>query len=233
MFTALRAAARRESQESLDCRFLGTMEFYPKKANTIWTGTGPARVLEPRDALALDNICPVCGKPLTVGVLHRVLELADRETPAQLPLEPEAQPLIPLPEVVGEILGVGSGSRKVQERYSRLLRELGPELDILCHLPEADIRAHWEPLGEAVARMRRGQVIRQGGFDGQYGVVRVFEPEELRDVRGGGQSLPGLERSAARSGRPRKAAATVPAASGSGNGLPLLALAKPAPGKGS
>lgn len=233
MFTALRAAARRESQENLDCRFLGTMEFYPEEGKYHLDGHRACNVvLEPRDALALDNICPVCGKPLTVGVLHRVLELADRETPAQLPLEPEAQPLIPLPEVVGEILGVGSGSRKVQERYSRLLRELGPELDILCHLPEADIRAHWEPLGEAVARMRRGQVIRQGGFDGQYGVVRVFEPEELRDVRGGGQSLPGLERSAARSGRPRKAAATVPAASGSGNGLPLLALAKPAPGKG-
>ena len=225
MFTALRAAARRESQENLDCRFLGTMEFYPEEGKYHLDGHRACNVvLEPRDALALDNICPVCGKPLTVGVLHRVLELADRETPAQLPLEPEAQPLIPLPEVVGEILGVGSGSRKVQERYSRLLRELGPELDILCHLPEADIRAHWEPLGEAVARMRRGQVIRQGGFDGQYGVVRVFEPEELRDVRGGGQSLPGLERSAARSGRPRKAAATVPAASGSGNGLPLLAL---------
>ena len=233
MFTALHAAARRESQENLDCRFLGTMEFYPEEGKYHLDGHRACNVvLEPRDALALDNICPVCGKPLTVGVLHRVLELADRETPAQLPLEPEAQPLIPLPEVVGEILGVGSGSRKVQERYSRLLRELGPELDILCHLPEADIRAHWEPLGEAVARMRRGQVIRQGGFDGQYGVVRVFEPEELRDVRGGGQSLPGLERSAARSGRPRKAAATVPAASGSGNGLPLLALAKPAPGKG-
>lgn len=233
MFTALRAAARRESQENLDCRFLGTMEFYPEEGKYHLDGHRACNVvLEPRDALALDNICPVCGKPLTVGVLHRVLELADRETPAQLPLEPEVQPLIPLPEVVGEILGVGSGSRKVQERYSRLLRELGPELDILCHLPEADIRAHWEPLGEAVARMRRGQVIRQGGFDGQYGVVRVFEPEELRDVRGGGQSLPGLERSAARSGRPRKAAAAVPAASGAGNGLPLLALAKPAPGKG-
>ncbi len=228
MFTALRAAARREPQDSLDCRFLGTMEFYPEEGKYHLDGHRACNVvLEPREALALNNICPVCGKPLTVGVLHRVLELADREAPAQLPLEPEARPLIPLPEVVGEILGAGSGSRKVQERYSRLLRELGPELDILCHLPEADLRAHWEPLGEAVARMRRGQVIRQGGFDGQYGVVRVFEPEELRDVRGGGQRLPGL----ARPGRPRKnATATAPAQGGAAdNSLSLLSLTKAAP----
>ncbi len=221
MFTALRAAARREPQDSLACRFLGTMEFYPEEGKYHLDGHRACNVvLEPREALALNNICPVCGKPLTVGVLHRVLELADREAPARLPLEPEARPLIPLPEVVGEILGVGSGSRKVQERYSRLLRELGPELDILCHLPEADLRAHWEPLGEAVARMRRGQVIRQGGFDGQYGVVRVFEPEELRDVRGG-QSLPGL----ARPGRPRKnATATIPSQGGGADTLSLLSL---------
>lgn len=224
MFAALRATARREPQNGLDCRFLGTMEFYPEEGKYHLDGHRACNVvLEPREALALNNMCPVCGKPLTVGVLHRVLELADRETPAELPLEPEARPLIPLPEVVGEILGAGSASRRVQERYSRLLRELGPELDILCRLPEADIRSHWEPLGEAVARMRRGQVIRRGGFDGQYGVVRVFAPEELRDARGG-QSLPGLNR---RPGRPRKNAA--PAQAGLASGLSLLSLTRPAP----
>ncbi len=219
MFAALRATARRERQDSLPCRFLGTMEFYPEEGKYHLDGHRACNVaLEPREALALNNICPVCGKPLTVGVLHRVLELADRETPAELPLEPQARPLIPLPEVVGEILGVGSGSRKVQDRYSRLLSELGPELDILCRLPEARLRAHWEPLGEAVARMRRGQVFRQGGFDGQYGVVRVFAPDELRDARGG-QRLPGLTRP----GRPRKNAAPAQ------GGLSLLNLTMPAP----
>lgn len=204
MFTALRAAARRQSQAELACRFLGTMEFYPEEGKYHLDGHRACNVvLEPREALALGNICPVCGKPLTVGVLHRVLELADRDEPAALPHEPEARPLIPLPEVVSEILGAGSGSRKVQDRYSRLLQELGPELDILCRLPEADLRAHWEPLGEAVARMRRGEVIREAGFDGQYGVVRVFTPEELRDMRGGGRTLPGIGRTG---GASRKAA---------------------------
>lgn len=208
MFAALRAAARRQPQDSLDCRFLGTMEFYPDEGKYHLDGHRACNVvLEPRESRALGNICPVCGKPLTVGVLHRVWELADREEPARLALEPEARPLIPLAEVVGEIVGAGVTSRKVQERYGRLLRELGPELDILCRMPEAEVRAHWEPLGEAVARMRRGQVFRQGGYDGEYGVVRVFAPEELADIRGTGRgagrdSLPGLK-----PGRPRKASA--------------------------
>ncbi len=196
MFAALRASARREDQSNLDCRFLGTMEFYPDEGKYHLDGHRACNVvLEPKESLALGNICPVCGKPLTVGVLHRVLELADRETPPELPHEPEVHPLIPLAEVVGEILGVGPASRRVQERYSSLLRELGPELDILCRLPEADIRAHWEPLGEAVARMRRGQVYREGGYDGEYGTVRVFSPEELADARG---TLPGVKAPAKR-----------------------------------
>lgn len=192
MFAALRAAAGRQDQAALPCRFLGTMEFYPDEGKYHLDGHRACNVvLEPKESLALGNICPVCGKPLTVGVLHRVLELADRDTPPMLEREPEVRPLIPLAEVVGEILGVGPASRKVQEKYGRLLSELGPELDILCRLPEADIRAHWEPLGEAVARMRRGQVYRQGGYDGEYGIVRVFAPEELADARCA--ALPGLK----------------------------------------
>ena len=108
--------------------FEGTIEFFPEEGKYHLDGHRACGVvLEPREALALDNICPVCGKPLTIGVLHRVCELADRETPASLLHEPEARPLIPLPELVGGILGVGSGSRKVQDKYAALLRELGPD----------------------------------------------------------------------------------------------------------
>lgn len=197
MFAALRATARREPQDDLECRFLGTMEFYPEEGKYHLDGHRACGVvLEPAEARELGDICPVCGRPLTIGVLHRVLELADREIPAALPLEPAVHPLVPLAEVLGEILGVGAASRKVRERYARALRELGPELDILCRLPEAEVRAWWEPLGEAVARMRGGAVLRQGGFDGQYGSVRLFRPGELETARTGGRGrrrLPGLE----------------------------------------
>ena len=185
MFAALRAAARRAPAESPDCRFLGTMEFYPEEGKYHLDGHRACGVvLEPEEAHKLGDICPVCGKPLTIGVRHRVWELADRSEPPALAAEPEARPLIPLPELIGEILGVGSSSRKVQQRYAALLRDLGPDLDILCRMPEEQIRAHWEALGEAVARMRRGDVIRKGGYDGEYGVVRVFSPEEQAELGG-------------------------------------------------
>ena len=216
IFAALRAAARRlpPDRQPQDCRFLGTMEFYPEEGKYHLDGHRACGVvLEPREALALDNICPVCGKPLTIGVLHRVCELADRETPASLLHEPEARPLIPLPELVGEILGVGSGSRKVQDKYAALLRELGPDLDILCRMDEEQVRRHWEPLGEAVSRMRRGQVIRKGGYDGEYGVVRVFSPEEAAEWQGATRSRSLLDGAAPRKrGRPKKVADPAPQA---------------------
>lgn len=187
LFAALRRTARRETQDGQDCRFLGTLEFYPEEGKYHLDGHRACQiVMTPREALACNNICPVCGKPLTIGVLHRVWELADREEPARLAHEPDVHPLIPLPELVGEVLGAGAGSRKVQQQYARLLRELGSDMDILCHLPLPDIAACWEPLAEAVGRMRRGEVHREGGYDGEYGVVRVFSPEEAAELHGHG-----------------------------------------------
>ena len=185
LFAALRRAARREAQDGQDCRFLGTLEFYPEEGKYHLDGHRACQVvMTPREALACNNICPVCGKPLTIGVLHRVWELADREEPARLAHEPDVHPLIPLPELVGEVLGAGAGSRKVQQRYAQLLRTLGSDMDILCHLPLSDIAACWGPLAEAVGRMRRGEVHREGGYDGEYGVVRVFSPEEAAELHG-------------------------------------------------
>ncbi|WP_300709351.1 UvrD-helicase domain-containing protein [uncultured Desulfovibrio sp.] len=185
LFDALRRSARHESQDGQDCRFLGTLEFYPEEGKYHLDGHRACQVvMSPREALACGNICPVCGKPLTIGVLHRVWELADREEPARLSREPAVHPLIPLPELVGELLGVGAASRKVRDRYARLLRELGPEMDILCRLPLADLSGHWPLLGEAVGRMRRGEVYREGGYDGEYGVVRVLSPDEAAQLHG-------------------------------------------------
>jgi len=162
------------------CAFAGTLEFYPEEGKYHLDGHRACRIaLEPRESLKLKNICPVCGTPLTIGVLHRVLALADRDKPAQLD-EPDFASLIPLPEILSELLGVGVKSRKVVEHYAALLQRFGPELRILHATPLAELRRHWELFGEAIARMRDGRVIKQGGYDGEYGVIRVFDAVERR-----------------------------------------------------
>ncbi|MDR1777170.1 MAG: UvrD-helicase domain-containing protein [Desulfovibrio sp.] len=186
IFEALRAAAARRPPDPA-CAFLGTLEFCPEEGKYHLDGHRACNVvLTPQESEKLKNICPVCGKPLTVGVLHRVLELADRDrAPDDLPLEPLARPVIPLAELISEILGVGPQSNRVQERRAHIVRDLGPELHVLSLIPEQDIRTRWDTLGEAIARMRRGDIIRRGGYDGEYGSARVFSADDLRRLRGG------------------------------------------------
>lgn len=160
--------------------FAGTLEFFPEEGKYHVDGHRKCGVrTEPRETLAHRGICPVCGKPLTVGVLSRVEELADRETGERPAGAAGFTSLVPLPEIMGEILGVGPKSKKVLAQVDRLTAALGPELVILQDVPVDDIAAHSPLLAEAVTRLRRGQVVRDSGYDGEYGVIRVFEPGEL------------------------------------------------------
>ncbi len=158
-------------------RYAGTLEFFPEEGKYHLDGHRACGVmLEPAECMKLGDICPVCGKPLTVGVLHRVLALADR-TEAPAPGK-DFSSLVPLPEIVGELLHCGSKSKKVQEKYADLLGRFGSELDILQNVSCTDLGHAWPELGEAVRRMRAGQVIRQGGYDGEYGTIRLFSENE-------------------------------------------------------
>lgn len=190
IFQALRTQSlwhdRREVQEG-PCRFEGTLEFFPEEGKYHLDGHRHCDVvMEPHETLAHGNICPVCGKPLTVGVLHRVMALADRAEAVQPEKSADYASLIPLPTLLGEILGVGPKTRRVQEWQAKLLARFGSELAILQEVPESDLSSCWEPLGEGIGRMRRGEVIRQGGYDGEYGVVRVFSKEECASFKSGG-----------------------------------------------
>ena len=126
--------------------------------------------VEPEQTRELGEICPQCGKPLTVGVLHRVAELADRPPGYRPPGAPGFTNLIQLPYIMGEILATGPKSKRVTGEVGRLVAALGPELGILRDVPLDDVRrAGGSLLGEALARLRRGEVIRDAGYDGEYG----------------------------------------------------------------
>lgn len=170
--------------------YVGTVEFFPEEGKYHLDGHRKCRVrLTPRQTLAHGGRCPVCGQPVTVGVLHRVEALADRdETEATPPpTAGEAANLVPLPEVLSEIWASGPASKTVERRYDRLVAALGPELTILQSVPTEDIaRADCSLLAEAIARLRAGNVIREAGYDGEYGVIRLFEEAELKRLTAGG-----------------------------------------------
>src|SRR6266508_426586 len=162
--------------------FGGTVEFFPEEGKYHVDGHRKCGVrLEPAESRRLGDRCPVCGKPLTVGVLHRVEELADRPEGFRPPGAAGFRNLIQLPQLVGEVLGVGPKSKGVGATVAAMVERLGPELEILERVPVEAIAKAASPLvAEAVDRVRRGAVIREPGYDGEYGVLRVFSPEELR-----------------------------------------------------
>src|SRR6266545_4138749 len=162
--------------------FGGTVEFFPEEGKYHVDGHRKCGVrLEPAESRRLGDRCPVCGKPLTVGVLHRVEELADRPEGFRPPGAAGFRNLIQLPQLVGEVLGVGPKSKGVGATVAAMVERLGPELEILERVPVEAIAKAASPLvAEAVDRVRRGAVIREPGYDGEYGVLRVFGPEELR-----------------------------------------------------
>ncbi len=166
----------------------GTLEFFPEEGKYHADGHRACGVCwEPERTRAAAGRCPACGKPLTVGVLHRVDELADRPVGYRPDDRPGATHLIQLHQIMGEVHRIGPRSKGVEGRLSTLVAQLGSELDILLTVPIDEIsRAGGSVLGEAIARLREGRVHREPGYDGEYGVVRLLDPAELASVRTAG-----------------------------------------------
>lgn len=166
----------------------GTVEFFPEEGKYHMDGHRACGVrLAPKETMALGGRCPVCGKAVTVGVAHRVETLADRNEAEALPppTAGEATSFVPLPEILSELLGNPVASKVVAAVYSHATATLGPELSVLGELPVEDIKQVAPLLAEAVARLRAESVVRQPGYDGEYGVIRLFAEGELDRLRRG------------------------------------------------
>ncbi len=180
-FFSLRTALRENNRQS----FRGTVEFFPEEGKYHADGHNDCKVcLDPHETRRCGGICPVCRKPLTIGVHYRVMELADRIEPLFPANAPEVFSLMPLPEILGELLDCGPLTKGVRQHYSQALSIFGSEFELLLRTPVADIERHSSLLAEAIRRIRNGTVIRQPGYDGRFGIIRAFAAGELGSKKG-------------------------------------------------
>jgi DNA helicase-2/ATP-dependent DNA helicase PcrA len=165
----------------------GTVEFFPEEGKYHVDGHRTCGVrFTPRETIAAKGRCPVCGRQLTVGVLSRVEELADREESAALMRVKPYNSLIPLREVIADSLDCGPETKSATTVYERLIAQVGNEFSILFDAPIADIAgAGGEVVAEGIRRMRKGEVKINPGFDGEFGTIELFTEIERKTFKSG------------------------------------------------
>lgn len=170
----------------------GTIEFFPEEGKYHLDGHRSCKCrLEPDETNSLGGRCPICSKKVTVGVQHRVDDLSDRPLPDRSAIK-HFEYLMPLEELLADCLGVTPASKKVQLAYSDALNKLGSELHILREASLDDIKtACGDIAAEAMRRLRAGEVIREAGYDGEYGKISLFRPGE-REIFSGQTSFLGI-----------------------------------------
>jgi uncharacterized protein (TIGR00375 family) len=157
-------------------KFLYTIEFFPEEGKYYNDGHADCNLsLTPEESKKCNNICPRCAKPLVIGVLNRVAQLADRPVGFVPENAIPFKSVIPLNEIIAESLGITTASKEVDKNYNSLIKNLGPELKILLDMQEKDIAEFSKPeIAKGVVHMRQGDVIIEPGYDGIYGKVKIF-----------------------------------------------------------
>lgn len=165
-------------------KFLYTIEFFPEEGKYHFDGHRNCKVsFPPRETKKHNGICPVCKKPLTIGVLSRVEELADREEGFMPENAIPYKSLIPLEEIIAEALDVGPTSKAVKKQYDNLIDKLGSEFNILLNVSESDLKAATlSEIAEAIMRVREGKVNVAPGYDGEYGKIKIFSEKEKKTI---------------------------------------------------
>ena len=155
----------------------GTVEFFPEEGKYHFDGHRKCGVsLSPVEEESLGGICPVCGKKLTMGVDHRVEQLADRAEGFVKKDGKKYESLVPLPEVISTCMGYSAASKKVQGCFEQMIQTLGTEFDILRNVPSEDIKScAGERIAEGIENVRTGNVKRIPGYDGEYGKIELFD----------------------------------------------------------
>lgn len=163
-------------------KFLFTVEFFPEEGKYHYDGHRLCKFsCGPEETKKLKKICPKCKKPMTVGVMYRVQELADRKVGGKSPHAIPFKSLVPLDEIIAESFGVGTASKKVKAEYLSLVEKIGSEFAVLVDALKSDLeRAAVPEVVEGIMRVRDGRLHIEPGFDGEYGHVKIFEENERK-----------------------------------------------------
>jgi uncharacterized protein (TIGR00375 family) len=178
-FKGLTRALRNKDPE----KFLYTVEFFPEEGKYHYDGHRKCDVIfSPRETIQNNYLCPRCGKKLTIGVLHRVEELADREPDAAFPEKIPYRNLIPLNEIIGQAEGKTAVCKGVWDLYFRFIHEFGDEHTILTETPVDELkRMSPEKVAAGIRRMRNGKVKIIPGHDGCFGKIDLFSDDDDED----------------------------------------------------
>ncbi len=168
-----------------DKGLIGTLEFFPEEGKYHYDGHSVCKMrLHPKQTRANKGLCPHCGKPVVVGVMSRVEELADHGEGRKSPTARPYVSLISLPEIIADAKGMGINSNGVQKVYFEMLYKLGNEITILRDVPLSEIeRAGGPMMRQGIERMRQGKVEIEPGYDGEYGVIKIFSESERGESR--------------------------------------------------
>ena len=161
-------------------KLLFTVEFFPEEGKYHYDGHRACSVsLDPKESLENNNICSVCNRPLTIGVLNRVQELADRKEGVKPAGAIPFKSLIPLIEIIGEAKQMGVASKAVQGEYAKMIEKFGNEFTILLDSDITELQDLALPeIAEGIKRVREGNVAIEPGYDGEYGKIQIFAKGE-------------------------------------------------------
>jgi len=156
---------------------LETIEFYPEEGKYFNDGHRNCNVnFSPEETYKYNGICPVCGKPLVLGVLNRVNKLSDFKQVNKC----NFKSLVPLREIIGEVLGLGALTKAVDKEYVKLIKEFKSEFNILLYEDILNIEKANKTIALAIKKVREGDLQIIPGYDGEFGKVKIFGKEEIK-----------------------------------------------------
>ncbi len=163
-------------------KFLYTIEFFPQEGKYYYDGHRNCNiVLSPEESAKYNNVCPVCGKALTLGVANRIKQLADKPEGFVPDNAIPYKSLIPLKEIIAEVFSCGSETKKVNKEYEKLINSFENEFNILLNISKEDLeKSVISEIAEAILRVRQGKVIVEPGYDGVFGKIRIFSQKEKK-----------------------------------------------------